>query len=299
MGAFLLVWLIGDFGYSRYIAYQIQQWESQVQRDEQGVREGCQAFTLGESPSAILLVHGFNETPQIWRKMAPELAKRNFTSRALRLPGFGETIDNYGKVSVDQWREQLAREIQQLQQTHSMIVIVAHSLGGALTLNHLLQHPGSVDGIVLLAPAIQTANIRSPFLTARFWHEFAKWTLPFSRVAMSPFEYDAKDPVERAVTLRNKFSPRQVVSNLYLLIDENLDRAGEIQTPALFIISPDDQVIDVESVRNYYEALGSNRKQFIEAKQSGHALPVDLDWPMITDKIETFANELVTDPVGF
>ena len=293
IAAVVILWLVGDFAYSRYIAAQIADWENNISRDENGVRVGCQEFTYGTGPTAILLVHGFNETPQIWYKMTPALADQGFTCRALRLPGFGETIDEYGKSTCSQWLQKIDQEIEALQQqNHSRIIVVAHSLGGAVTIQHLLNNPGCIDGLVLLAPAINTSSVRSPFLTPRFWHEFGRYTLPFTRVVMSPFEYDAKDPEQLAVRLRNKFSPRTVISNLYQLIDQNRGRGDEIQTPTRIFYSPDDQVVDVEAILSFHESLNTTNKKLIKAENSGHAIPVDLDWQMVVDEIHRFANEL-------
>ncbi len=289
---FLFVWLASDFGYSRYVQTQISRWESNISRDDNGVRLGCDSFTLNNGDRAILFVHGFNETPQIWYKMAPNLAERGFTCRGLRLPGFGEPIEEYRKSNHEAWLKAIDEEIKSLQEKHTMIIVVAHSLGGAVTVQQLLQEPGCVDGVVLLAPAIDTASVRSPFLTTRFWHEFSKWTLPFSQTAMSPFEYDAKDPKEQQVKLRNKFSPRSVVNSMYHLIDENRDRAGEIKTPARFFVSPDDQVVDTATVKNFYQAWGAENKSLTELDNSGHAIPIDFDWKDVADEVEAFANEL-------
>jgi excinuclease UvrABC nuclease subunit len=55
---------------------------------------------------------------------------------------------------------------------------------------HLLEHPGTVDALVLLAPAIEVSSARSPLLATRAWHEIARRLLPFTRVVYSPFEND-------------------------------------------------------------------------------------------------------------
>ena len=64
IGILLLIFLLGDFGYSRYVATKLNRWEQTVERDEAGVMKGCQAYTL-EPPepngTALLLVHGIND----------------------------------------------------------------------------------------------------------------------------------------------------------------------------------------------------------------------------------------------
>ena len=291
----LTLWLIGDFAYSRYVDDQIQEWESQIERDDEGVRSGCHAYTKGNGETALLLVHGFNETPGVWHKMVPELVTHGYTCRAIRLPGFGESIPAYAGYSTEDWLNHFEQELKRLAEDHDSVVVVAHSLGAAVALHHLLNHADSMDGVVLLAPAIDSGNVRSPLFSSRTWHEFAKRTMPFTRVAMSVFEYDAKDPEERAVKLRNKFSPRRVISNLYELVDFNRHRAGQLRTPVRFFVSPDDQVVDVAKVQSYFEDWESADKKMFRLENSGHAIPVDLDWKQVVKQIDSFARSLA-DP---
>ncbi len=291
---FVVIWLIGDFAYSRYVALEIQKWESNVTRNENGVQAGCEEFTIGKGPVAILLLHGFNDSPQIWRKIAPQLAEQNFTCRAIRLPGFGESIDKYAQSTTESWLDKLDSEIKSLQQNHSMIIVVAHSLGGAVTISHLLENPNCVDGVVLLAPAIEVSNERSPVFTAETWHRFSSYTLPFSRIAKSPFEYDARDPSERDFVGRNVFSPRRVVDNTYQLIRGNRGRADEIKLPVRVFVSPTDAIIDPDSVKLFYEKLGSKNKKLIVADKAGHAIPIDYGWETVVTEIESFAHELAS-----
>ncbi|MEM8865275.1 MAG: hypothetical protein AAGF31_06965, partial [Planctomycetota bacterium] len=46
------VWLVGDFLYSRIVAYQISRWEATIDRDAEGVIAGCDAFTVAASDAA-------------------------------------------------------------------------------------------------------------------------------------------------------------------------------------------------------------------------------------------------------
>ena len=52
-----IVLLVGDFAYSCWVTLQIKAWESKQVYDEQGVRDGCQAYNRGEGDDAVLLVH--------------------------------------------------------------------------------------------------------------------------------------------------------------------------------------------------------------------------------------------------
>src|SRR5690606_36206522 len=88
-----LTWRAGDYLYYHVVSRRLAEWERGVVRDADGVREGCREFTMGNgSRQAILMVHGFNDSPRAYQKTASMLAVRGFTCRAMRLAGFGIPI---------------------------------------------------------------------------------------------------------------------------------------------------------------------------------------------------------------
>jgi alpha-beta hydrolase superfamily lysophospholipase len=101
----ILLWLAGDFGYSRYVAWRIAGWEKSIQRTNDGVLAGCEDFAMGSGAEAVLLVHGINDSPAVWRRMAPELAAAGWHVRAMRLPGFAEPLAGYSAHSAEKWVE--------------------------------------------------------------------------------------------------------------------------------------------------------------------------------------------------
>src|SRR5206468_12893176 len=80
------LWVGGDLLYSLVVGHLYRRWEAGIERDADGVRLGCREFTLGEGKDAVLLVHGFGDSPAIFRRIAPALAAKGFACHALRLP---------------------------------------------------------------------------------------------------------------------------------------------------------------------------------------------------------------------
>jgi carboxylesterase len=289
--AFTAAWLLGDFLYSRSIAWRMARWEASIERHPDGVRVGCEDFTVGRGETALLLVHGINDSPAIWKKMAPRLADHGFTCRAMRLPGFAMPIDQYSQTSDEAWVEAIAREVDELRLSHARVCIVAHSLGGAAAIAYLLDRPDKVDRCVLIAPCAAVSDRRSPLLSVRAWHKLGDATLFFTRVTETPFPNDAHDPAEQNYSSRTKYCPRQVFNELFELIDENRDRAKEFRTPLLMILSKDDQVIDWEAAYAFYKQTGSEEKRALFMKDAGHAIPVDYGWERVADEIAAFASQ--------
>jgi esterase/lipase len=253
------------------------------------VRVGCEDFTVGSGETALLLVHGINDSPAIYIKMAPRLAEKGFTCRAMRLPGFAMPIDDYAATTHEQWIKAIGREADALRRTHSRVCLVAHSLGGAATIACLLRNPNTAEKCILIAPCLAVSNRRSPLLGPRTWHTIGDRLLIFARVTETPFPNDAHDPAERTYASRTKYCPRSVFHELFELTDKNAGRAKDFRTPLLMVLSKDDQVIDWEAAYEFYQEAAAPEKKIRFMEDAGHAIPVDYGWEQVADEIAIFA----------
>lgn len=290
--ALVFIWIAGDFIYSQWVGYRIQQWEASIERDFAGVQKDFGEFDIGDGKTALLLVHGFNDSPSAYAKLAPELATHGFHCRVTRLPGFAKPVPEYGRTKHENWIQHVTREIGLLKQTHDRVFVIAHSLGGATMINVMLENQPDVDGVILLSPAVEVSSQRSPVLSTRAWHEIGRRLLLFTRVVENPFTIDARDPVEAGKKERCPFSPIAVIDEMFALIDKNRGRASEITTPTLFVLTENDRVIDFESCKKFYEELGSSDKRLVLNNRAGHALPYDYGWEQIAVETIEFIKSL-------
>lgn len=281
------LWLTADFGYFCFVSWRHRIWEQSQLRDARGVLAECEEFSVGTGTDALLLVHGINSSPYAWRKMAPRLAAGGFHVHVLRLPGFAEPVREYGRYSVEDWLAKVESEIARLRAQHRRVLIVAQSLGGAITLRHILDHPDSVDGVALLSPAIEVSNRRSPLLPTRFWHQVCQG-LVFTTLVTSSFDNDARDPAEIDSSHETLFTPRRVIDQTFELVDANRGHAPEIKIPLIMFLSQGDNVIDWQAAESYFHQVGSVRKQLTFNDQAGHPLSFDYGWEKIADEIVAF-----------
>ncbi len=287
--AVIAIWIAGDFLYSYIIDVRVAQWESKIERDDEGVQVGSQSFSVAGGRTVLLLVHGFNDTPRAFQHMAPALADRGYSIRAVRLPGFGVGVDAMHRCTREQWVERVRREIHQLKRQFDRVLVVAHSLGAAATLGVLITQPDSVNGLVLLAPAIDVSNRRSPLLPTRAWHAVGRFVLYFSRIYESPFAGDAADPAAQQQDYRTPFTTRNLVNQTLGLMDQIQPHAEKIRIPVLMILTRNDRVVDWKAAESYFERINSPDKRLKFFDSSGHTLTVDRDWEKIVNDIDSFA----------
>ena len=284
---------LSDFGYSCWASWKHNAWEESITRDANGVMQDCEAFSVGAGETAILLLHGINDTPFTYKKMAAAFAEENFHVRVMRMPGFGEPVDAYAAQTANDWVASVAAEAATLRSSHDRVFIVAHSLGGATAIQTLLRAGDKqtelFDGLILLAPAIEVSSRRSPVFKTQTWHNISSILL-FTRFTFTPFAPDTQDPEMRDYPNRIPVTPRSVIDETFGLIDSNRNREAEIKLPVLLVLSEKDQVNDHDSSQNWFEKISSRRKELIWNNQSGHQLPYDFGWSDVVVEIVRFIN---------
>ncbi len=118
-----------------------------------------------ERPRALVaIVHGLGEHSGRYAALAAELVNSRFTCVALDLPGHGETAGPRGDIpSWEKLRDQIVPAMFTAtrglpdQPSEPPIVLLGHSMGGVIALDHALAHPKGLQALVLSAPALRTA----------------------------------------------------------------------------------------------------------------------------------------------
>ena len=109
-------------------------------------------FVTGGSGPPLLLLHGYPETHLMWRKVAPQLA-RNFTVVAADLRGYGDSSKPAGGGDHAAYSKRAMAQ-DQVEVMNSLgfekFVVVGHDRGGRVAHRMALDHPDSVQKLVIL-----------------------------------------------------------------------------------------------------------------------------------------------------
>lgn len=287
---FVLVWFIGDFVYSRAIVVRHRRWEVSILRDADGVREGAREFTVGDGETALLMIHGFGDSPAIFRLLAEDLAVRGYTCRAMRLPGAGEPVEAAGRAGREDWFRAIEAELGALRATHPRAWILGHSLGAALGIEYAVAHPGAVDGLVLVAPMIAVSNRRSPVLPARLWFAIGSRLLLFSRVWEDYLPINGHGAAASTYRMDDRYFARSTYQELFRTESSVRRLAGHVHVPLMMVISQADQVTDARAALRFFEDCRAEPKHLMVAGNSGHVIPIEPDWPEVSEGIAWFVS---------
>jgi haloacetate dehalogenase len=126
---------------------------------------------LGGRGAPVVMLHGYPQTGQMWRKVAPRLLE-DFTVVCPDLRGYGDSDkprDGYDKRTM-------AQDIHLLMESlgHKRYAVVGHDRGGRVAHRLALDHPDAVTKLCVLdiVPTHTVFRDTGRELAAAYWHWF-------------------------------------------------------------------------------------------------------------------------------
>lgn len=254
----------------------------------------------GPPRPAVLLVHGFPGTPAEMRPLAEVLHTAGWTVQGMLLPGFGPDIASLGERSLADWSDAIRRNLDDLRRRHHPLLLVGHSMGGALSIETAAAAP--VDGLVLLAPfwKLQGALPALWPLVRLLVRQFKPFRLfepdfgdPKVRAGIHEFvgEIDLDDPaVQQAI--REFTIPARLIDQLIRAGKMAYTLAPKVTTPVLLLQGQNDPLVRPAQTHRL-------RRRFA-GRVDYHELPAAHDlpqpnlpaWPDVQQLVAAFAAAL-------
>ena len=236
-----------------------------------GVLTGAEALDLpatrGGTGRAVLLLHGFGDTPQSVAYLAGYLQESGYRVRAPLLPGHGRTLRLFGVSTAHQWLQHARAEYDRLRDEHGRVVLIGQSMGGALAT--VLAAERTPAALVLLAPYLGMPGSLSAL--ARL-HRL--WT-PLLPYVGSGGDASIVDEVERARSLAYGAVSGAVLAQLREAVLLARAAAPRVSAPMLLVQSHRDHRIAESVTRAAFARFGSARKRLVWLDDGGHVLAAD------------------------
>lgn len=267
------------------------QWDKSVLRGNDGVLDFARPQSYGQGNRALLLVHGFGDTPAVWSALAPALAERGYHVHAMRLPGWGEPVDRKRGLRLEDWENAIIQEADRLARDHEKVAVLAHSLGGCLST--VLAQSGRLpaQALVLYAPMFEVSSARSPLLKTRTWFEVGDKILPERLIIESLFADHARVNTPRPKSQRDPFNPKNIFRMLYAEMDRFENQSPSLDLPLRLVLPGEDRVIDSRRTLIWYDQLQAPVKTLHTEIDAGHVLPLDMDVLAESDRLAVWLSE--------
>jgi len=236
-----------------------------------GIIAGAEPRTYGgHTGHAILLLHGYNDSPASLDGVARALNEAGWTVRLPLLPGHGRSLPAHDTWTADEVLAQARDEYAQLRATHTTVVVGGLSMGAAVAA--WIASETDAEGLVLFAPMLFVPrHMQVAVSTARLWVLLTKYIAGGGRRSI-------KDPEAGKRSIAYGCSTRRSLEALDHIAKGITVRLGFIRVPTLVIQSEDDNRLPHDQSVHAFARIGAKDKTIIWTKGAGHVLTVDYGW---------------------
>lgn len=224
----------------------------------------------GEIKRVIVGIHGVGDHSGRFKNIGPELAADGNQIYALDLRGFGnsqeEGLPRGDTRDFNRHLQDIDETIRHVQQKHSgkKVFMLGHSLGGACTVWYAANHPDSLDGLVLAAPAVVVRGLSTRKASIQLF--FASLFAP--KKMYDPYKstfLEKRDAEDIEIMLQDplrapKLSFRYIAHVKKTLVDRALDNASHVQKPTLILQGEADTEALPYGAKRLHESLGTKDK---------------------------------------
>jgi carboxylesterase len=234
-----------------------------------GIVPGAEGFTLdGTNGRALLLLHGFGDTPQTLRYLAGRLQAEGYTVRAPLLPGHGRGLRDFASASADDYLRSTRDELARLRESASWVGLIGLSMGGAIAAR-LAAESSDVRVLALLAPYLTPP--RRVTLVAR---TALLWSAVRPYLGGQAGDASVHDPVARAASFAYGMFPPRAVRALCATAAAGRRALPSITVPTLVVYSREDNRIPFALAETATTGLaGPTERRWVTG--CGHVITVD------------------------
>ena len=239
-----------------------------------GVIVGAEPRTYGaHGGRAILLLHGYNDSPHSLDGIARVLHAAGWTVRLPLLPGHGRSLEAFDAWTAAEVFAVVRDEYASLRATNHTVVVGGLSMGGALAC--WLAAEATAEGVILFAPMLFVpAPMQVGVSTARLWSLF-------SRYVGGGKQRSIHDPAAADAMIAYGCSTRRSLEALEQVARSTVARLGFVTEPTLVVQSEEDNRLPRDQSAHAIARLGAKDRTVVWTRGAGHVLTVDRGWEQV------------------
>jgi carboxylesterase len=216
------------------------------------------------APRAILLFHGYNDSPQSLDGIARALHAEGWTVRLPLLPGHGRSLRAFDAWTAEEVLTMARDEYAQLRATHGTVAVGGLSMGGALAC--WIAAETDAAAVILYAPMLFVPRpMEVAVHTARLWSLL-------TRYASRGGQRSIHDPEAAARMISYGSSTRRSLEALEYIARGTIVRLGFVRAPTLILQSEEDNRFPREQSVHAFARVGAKDKTVVWTRGAGHVL---------------------------
>ena len=251
--------------------------DSAMVRHEEGwfeLRKGrslyYQQWTRPGNDLPLVIVHGGGEHSGRYAETAKRFVEDGCAVYAFDLPGHGRSPGKRGHIQrFEHYLESIRKFIDQVVRSQHLQkpILVGHSLGGLITTFYAVQHPETIQGMVLSSP-IWGLNFQVPLWKRAVGHILSplwpSFTMERPQVKGDVLSHDPQVAAQYASDPLVHFRASVRLYTELMRRFRELPRAlSQLRVPLLVLQAGDDRVASPEVVKRLFLTVGSPKKRLI------------------------------------
>lgn len=246
-------------------------------------------FLPGSASHAVLLMHGFGDTPQSVRPLADALNAAGWTVSAVLMPGHGRPLPEYAAADAADWIGHAEASYRELKAHYATVVVCGISMGAALTSILAAAHP-EIPAIVLLAPyLVMPREMQIKTVAARL----LSFAVPYHENVGG--DRSIHDSEARGRTLGTGVVTGRSLNGLREVASRAQQAIPNVRARTLYLQSREDNRINSGDAVVQFGRLGSSLKEQRWLTGCGHIITVDFCKDEVARQVmEWFAPEFKT-----
>lgn len=236
-----------------------------------GVIRGAEPIEReGTNGRAVLVLHGFGDSPHSVRYLVEHLASLGYHVRAPLFPGHGRRLADFAKARARDWVEFARAELNAMRTRHGdrNVAVVGMSMGGALACTAAAKVP-DLPVLVLIAPYL--AMKKKLRWLARMHRPIACF-VPYLR---GRGERSIHDPVESAASIAYGVITPRLGYELLRVVEHARQELPRVAAPTLVIASRLDNRIGPDDAERAFHLIGAAERRIEFVENTGHVITVD------------------------
>ncbi|HEX4850227.1 MAG TPA: alpha/beta fold hydrolase, partial [Puia sp.] len=217
---------------------------------------------------AVLIFHGFTAHSGAYNMAGVPISAGGYTTFGLDYRGHGLSDGNRGDApNKERWIADLAESVKYVKSLgFSKVIVLGHSLGVASAICVTDAVPNDISGLVLLSGTYEGRKGLTPPPT--FFEKAKILASAIFRPSYPAIEYYRKGMTGSNDSL---FNFRYTFRYMTMLDVKKLRLPKDLNIPVLVGVGDQDELFEVDKVRDFYDSIPGTQKEFLVMKNTTHA----------------------------
>lgn len=232
-----------------------------------------------DAPVACLLIHGFSGSPAEMHGLGRYLAGKGVRVEGVRLAGHGTEPEHLTYLTWRDWLQTAEEGLERVKRPGRAVAIIGFSMGGLLGMHLCAAQPEAISALVTMASPIYFRDRRIHLVPmvrhVVRWHRIKRLS-------------SNSDPEAHTRYVSYRRYPLVAVDRLLNLMRVTRRVLPRVETPALIMHGLQDRVVHPRSARYIYNHIGSEEKELVWWRNSGHGVVFDAEREEVWQRIWEF-----------